>query len=234
MNIEKLSIPAAIVVAGLLVAVAIFAKDMPRLTPSEGKTPAARSGVNEKKLQACAATDQFNEKIQKQIETGSRALEVIPAENRGTPYNILVDTKTGTKVQFAGAYPYEAFKQAIDGMLAGTAIGEAIDLEPISSEDHFFGNKDAQIVIVEYGDLECPYCALAHPTIKKIIAAYDGKVAWVFRHYPLSIHKNAHIKAVASECAWQQGGDEAFFKYLDATYKDLEAKVNPQFDTSTL
>lgn len=235
MNLEKTNIPAAIIVAGVLIAGALFLKDMPQRGSTTSQSPAVRIGLNERKFQACLANgDNYKGKIQDQAESGSRAMEALAQEERGTPYNVIIDTKTGTKVQFAGAYPYDAFKQIIDQMISGKATGQTINLEPINEADHWYGNKDAQFVIVEYGDLECPYCAAVHPTIKKILETYDGKVAWVFRHYPLSIHQNAHIKAIASECAFEQGGDTAFFKYIDAMYDDLEAKINPKFDTSTL
>jgi protein-disulfide isomerase len=236
MNTEKLSIPAAIIVAGLIIAVAVFARGggQASMSSKNEKSIAAKAGLNEKKLQVCAATDSYKEKIQAGSESGGRAMSLLAEDMRGTPYNVVYDVKTGVKIQLPGAYPHDAFKQAIDQLIAGTAKGEAINLDPITATDHFYGNKNAEVVIVEYGDLECPYCATVHPTIQKIITEYDGKVAWVFRHFPLSIHANAHIKAQAAECAWEQGGDEAFFKYLDATYSAIEEQINPKFDTSTL
>ena len=235
MNKSEINIPASIIVAGLIVAAGIYASSAhPVGTPAQSKSIAAQAGLNEKKIQACASTDKYNEKITNQSEGGDRAMQIIPPDRRGTPFNVIVDTKTGVKAQLAGAYPHDSFKQIIDGMLAGTEKGEAIDLVPITAEDHFYGNKDAEIVIIEYGDLECPYCAAVHPTIHQLLKEYDGKVAWVFRHFPLSIHKDAHIKAVAAECAYEDGGDTAFFKYLDATYDAINEKINPKFDTSTL
>ncbi len=234
MNTDKVNIPAAIIVAGVIIAIAIYAGGMRSSEKVEVKSVAERIGLNEKKVQACAEAGTYKDKITAGSESGDRAMAILPEDQRGTPYNVLVNVKTGVKVALAGAYPHDSFKAAVDDLIANKAIDQKINLDPITPADHWYGNKDAEVVIVEYGDLECPYCAIVHPTIKQILKEYDGKVAWVFRHFPLSIHKDAHIKAEAAECAYAEGKDEAFFKYLDATYTDIEEKVNPKFDTSTL
>jgi protein-disulfide isomerase len=189
MEIQKITTPTAILIAGLLIAIAVFAGTSSKSpNPKSEKSVAAKIGLNEKKLQACAEANTYNDKIQADIETGDRALAIVPEDMRGTPYNVIINVKTGKKVELAGAYPHDSFKQVIDALISGNAKGEAIDLEPISAKDHYFGNKDAEIVIVEYGDLECPYCAAVQPTIDQILKEYNGKVAWVYRHFPLSIH----------------------------------------------
>jgi protein-disulfide isomerase len=185
-------------------------------------------------MQVCIAGDTFKDKIQKDTESGDRAMANIPSDSRGTPYQVLVNVATGVKVSIAGAYPYDAFKQAIDGLLANTTKTSNINLDPITATDHYFGNKNAQVVIVEYGDMECPYCAEVHPTIQKIITDYNGKVAWVYRDFPLTIHANAQVKAEAAECSSQQGGDATFFKYVDKLYADIREEIHPTFDTTTL
>lgn len=236
MNTDKLGIPAAIIVAGLIIGGALYASGTHGITSKNtaSKSVSSRLGLNEKKLQSCIAADTYKEKIQKDTESGDRAMSVLPADSRGTPYNVIVDIKTGVTMQLAGAYPYDSFKKIIDDMLANTAKGEKIDLDPITGDDHYSGAKGAEIVIVEYADMECPYCAAVHPTLEKIMKDYDGKVAWVFRHFPLSIHANAQVKAEAAECAWAQGGDEAFFKYAKTLYDDIMEAARPTFDTTTL
>lgn len=88
----------------------------------------------------------------------------------------------------------------------------------IDKNDHIRGNKNARIALVEYSDLECPYCKTFHPTAQKVVDEYNGKVMWVYRHYPLSFHANAQKEAEASECVYDQGGDDAFWKFIDAIY----------------
>ena len=95
-------------------------------------------------------------------------------------------------------------------------------MRPVDSSDHILGNPDAQIKLVEYSDLECPFCKSYHPTLKQIMANYgrDGKVAWVYRHFPLdSIHSKARKEAEASECAADLGGNDAFWEYIDRVFE---------------
>lgn len=91
---------------------------------------------------------------------------------------------------------------------------------PISSSDHIIGNMNAKIVIVEYSDLECPFCKAFHPTMQKVVRDNNGNVAWVYRHYPIpQLHPKAFHEAEATECAWQQGGNNAFWKYVDRVFE---------------
>ncbi len=98
---------------------------------------------------------------------------------------------------------------------------ETIELaiRPVSDTDHILGNKESKIVIVEYSDTECPFCKTFHNTMHTIIKERSGDVAWVFRHFPIpSLHSKAPHEAAATECAFEQGGNEAFWKYLDRVF----------------
>jgi len=94
-----------------------------------------------------------------------------------------------------------------------------IKIEAVSNKDHILGNSDAKVVIVEYSDSECPFCKIFHNTMHQVINKYDGKVAWVYRNYPIAqLHPKAFHESVALECAFSQGGNEAFWKYTDELY----------------
>ena len=67
------------------------------------------------------------------------------------------------------------------------------------------GAKDAPVVLVEWADFECPFCAAASPQLDKYLKMYDGSLKIVFKHYPLSIHKHAEYAARASVAAGRQG-----------------------------
>lgn len=90
------------------------------------------------------------------------------------------------------------------------------ELAPVTADEHILGDiTKAEVVLVEYSDFECPFCERHHPTMQKIMDQYGDKVAWVFRHFPLSFHPEAVPAALASECAAEQGkfweyGDELF------------------------
>jgi protein-disulfide isomerase len=97
---------------------------------------------------------------------------------------------------------------------------EYSDIKAIDpKEDHIQGSANAPISIIEYSDLQCPYCARVHPTLKQVLSQYTGKVNWVFRHYPLSFHPYAQKAAEATECAAEQGGDEKFWAMVDTIFE---------------
>ncbi len=94
-----------------------------------------------------------------------------------------------------------------------------IKIKDISKNDHLLGNPDAKVVVVEYSDTECPFCKIFHNTMHQIVTKYDGKVAWIYRHYPIAqLHPKAFHESVAMECAFSQGDNETFWKYTDELY----------------
>ncbi len=101
---------------------------------------------------------------------------------------------------------------------AGSEGGSAgTTLAPVEAGEHILGDiENAEVVIVEYSDFECPFCTRHHPTIEQLMEEYDGQIAWVYRHFPLSFHANATPAAVASECAADQG---LFWEYSKALFE---------------
>ena len=90
------------------------------------------------------------------------------------------------------------------------------EIAKIKSDDHIRGNKNAEIMLIEYGDTDCSFCMKFHTTVEQILSEYNGKVAWVFRHFPLDMHPNAYTEAVALECVGSVGGNDAFQKYYNS------------------
>jgi protein-disulfide isomerase len=104
------------------------------------------------------------------------------------------------------------------GSTTGTVTARAYD----PAIDHILGNPNAAVKVVEYFDLECPHCKLFEDTLHKVIEHYgaSGKVAWVSRPFPLaSIHSKAPQEAQAAECAAEQGGDTAYWKFVDKVFE---------------
>ena len=88
----------------------------------------------------------------------------------------------------------------------------------ITESDHIRGSADASITLIEYSDYECPFCQQFHPTVQQLITEYDGKVRWVFRHFPLPSHRTAAVKSQAAECVTEQGGNDAFWQFTDILF----------------
>lgn len=91
--------------------------------------------------------------------------------------------------------------------------------KPNNASDHWRGEKNARYVLVEYSDLECPFCKNFHPTSAQVLSEYKGKVALVYRHYPLSFHANAQKEAEASECVAEMGGNDKFWEFIDKIFE---------------
>jgi protein-disulfide isomerase len=73
--------------------------------------------------------------------------------------------------------------------------------------EHLFGNPDATVTVVEYGDFECPYCAAAAPVLRQLVEESGGRVRLIFRNFPLpDVHPHALTAALAAEAAGAQGG----------------------------
>ena len=90
--------------------------------------------------------------------------------------------------------------------LVGTAE-TIVDLAvPVDEErDHVRGPQDASVTLLEYGDLECPYCGRAETVIRELLSDF-GDLRYVWRHLPLNdVHPHAQLAAEASEAAAAQG-----------------------------
>ena len=88
---------------------------------------------------------------------------------------------------------------------------------------------------IVYSDTECPFCKSFYSSLQQIMATYGptGQVAWVYRQFPIAdLHKKAPKEAEATECAYDQGGNDAFWKYLTAVYTATNS--NDSLDPSEL
>ena len=76
----------------------------------------------------------------------------------------------------------------------------------IAEGDWIDGNPDADVVLIEYSDFQCPACRSTEPRVKSVLEEYGDDIAFVYRHFPLrSIHRNAERAAQAAEAAGLQG-----------------------------
>ncbi len=89
------------------------------------------------------------------------------------------------------------------------------------------GPDDAPVTIIEFGDLECPFCARAFHEIEAVVnTTHKGSVRLIFKHFPLTIHPWAMQAAIAAECVRRQN-PKAFWPFVSDIYRDQGA-INPQ------
>jgi len=128
------------------------------------------------------------------------------------------DGGSGTLAQVGGAVTGTNNAAQPDDPSAG-----ALDaLKPVSAEDKILGDPSAPVKIVEFSDLECPFCARFHTTMQQVMNEYgkDGRVAWVYRHFPLeSIHPSARLGANGAECAGELGGPSKFWDFTNTVFE---------------
>lgn len=86
----------------------------------------------------------------------------------------------------------------------------------VKDGETFKGGKNAEVVLIEYTDFECPYCLRHHETVNQIIKEYGNDVKYVLRHFPLGFHPNAQKAAEAFECAAEQGKGYEMGDYMFA------------------
>jgi len=116
-----------------------------------------------------------------------------------------------------GAILLKGNSQPVAGDVANLAN---IKIKQVASDEHILGNPNAKVMLVEYSDTECPFSKRFHDTTAQIIKEKGNDIAIVYRHFPIAqLHPIAFHEAVATECAYEQGGNETFWKYIDEVYK---------------
>jgi protein-disulfide isomerase len=88
---------------------------------------------------------------------------------------------------------------------------------PVGPADHALGPDHAPVIVVEYGDFECPNCKQAAPAVKLLLRHFADRICFVYRHFPLEeVHPHAVQAAEAAECAGSQG---KFWPFHDALFE---------------
>lgn len=222
---------------GYLVARVQYLENGSTTTQAQGTTPGAitndtikawakEARLNTGKFTSCFDSGKFKAKIDKDANDGKQA------GVSGTPSFFV----NGHSV--VGALPYSIFQNVIDFELKGgdwnnpdDTVKTLVDANPNNGEIGkekqnvslgelpALGNKNAKVTIVEFSDLQCPFCARffkdTFPSIKKGYVD-SGKVVMYFRHFPLEFHPMAVPFAIASECANEQG---KFWKMHDLIFQ---------------
>jgi protein-disulfide isomerase len=103
-----------------------------------------------------------------------------------------------------------------------TTKDEPSSMTGLVAADHSEGSPNAAVLLLEYGDYECPSCAEAEPYTRHLVDAFGGRMRFVFRHYPLvASHPHAELAAEAAEAAAAQGHFWEMHRQLFANQRHL-------------
>jgi protein-disulfide isomerase len=137
---------------------------------------------------------------------GLSEVSVVLASQQGQQFTRFYVSKDGKHALVGdimpfGARPFDPVKKALDKGITGPSRGP----------------KDSNVLIVEFGDLQCPVCKNAQPQIEALLAA-EPKAHFVFQNFPLEMHNWAAKGANYADCVGRSS-DDAFWKFIAKTYE---------------
>jgi protein-disulfide isomerase len=98
---------------------------------------------------------------------------------------------------------------------------------PVNSSDHVQGPDNAPVMLLEYGDYQCPYCGRAHPVVQQVQRYFGARLRFAYRHFPLTeIHEYAEAAAETAEYAGHYG---RFWEAHDMLFKNQDRLGLPLF-----
>ena len=164
--------------------------------------------------------------------TGCVSDEKIAEAMKKNP-QILVDAMKANPVEFMSALQ-EVARDAKEGMKKKQEEEEAKKMEEvfknplkpmIRPDETVRGTKGGPIVLVEYSDFQCPFCTRGYGTVVELMKKYPGKVQFIYKHLPLSFHKEAMPAAQYYEALRLQS-EEAAFKFHDELFANQQKIKN--------
>ena len=105
--------------------------------------------------------------------------------------------------------------------------------QPGASNPWSRGMPTARVTVEEFSDFECPACGVLEPGLRRVIKDYEDRVRFVFRNYPLQMHKYAFLASRAAEAAGQQGKFWEMHNMLYDNQQEWSKAMEPrvQFDS---
>lgn len=176
-------------------------------------------GVDKKAFAACVDNGTMAASVSASTQDGTTAGVT------GTPTSFVIKEEGGIQYVVAtvsGAQTYDFFKSAIDQALSTATVknlpkftGKAVDPSEVAGPV-----AASKVYVVEYSDLECPFCISLYGTMKKVRTDYDSKISFVYRNFPLTqIHQHAQKEAEMVSCATTLGGAEAYHALIDSMFE---------------
>ena len=116
-----------------------------------------------------------------------------------------------------------ASKSATDA--TETARQSYLNAPPGAQPPNMLGSPTATVTVEEFADYQCPTCASQHPKMKEITGLYGNRIKFIYRSFPLPMHKNGYESAVAAEAAGMQGSDK-FWAMQNQIFENQQAWAN--------
>lgn len=118
-------------------------------------------------------------------------------------------TQTDTQVNTTNPIPLPALPTNKAGIKSRST--DVLSIEGI----HVRGSQNPQVYLIEFSDMDCPYCRQFHKTVQELLIKRDD-VAWVYKHFPLTnLHPEAQYKSYLAECVAREKGEEKFWEFTD-------------------
>lgn len=202
---------------GLATMQIIVSQQEEKLPPTSAKIAfiryAKKLGLNTRDFTACLDSSKYEKSIDADIREGEKlGITATPT--------IFINGKI-----IVGAQPYSVFAELINQELEGIP-SQALTPTPNTVQNvttgtlPILGNKNAPVIIIEFSDLQCPFCKrFMNDTFPEIKKDYidKGKAKFAFRHFPLSsIHPNARLAHEAALCANEQS---KFWEYHNLIFE---------------
>lgn len=147
-----------------------------------------------------------NYKLYRDMVTSSKYVENVKQS---------LESQAGT---LDGEQPAPSPEPTVDPKATGSLTQD--DIAKLTADTYVKGDKAAQILWIEYSDLECPFCKRLHDSgaIKNLETKYGSKLAFAFKHYPLPFHPTAMPAAQAAECVAEAGGSAKYFAFVESIF----------------
>lgn len=134
-------------------------------------------------------------------------------------YFFIKDFLLVRKQIISGEFDLEQYGNEVSGK-GGINFG-AKKYNVATSDDPSLGNPAAKLVIVEFGDFECPFCRRAFPIMRSLAQKYKDEVSFIYRDFPLGdVHPLAQLAAQGGYCADKQG---KFWAYHDNLFLNQDS-----------
>ncbi|GAC1458856.1 MAG: thioredoxin domain-containing protein [Chamaesiphon sp.] len=157
---------------------------------------------------------------------------VLPVQAKTTSLEeeVLQVIRTHPEVVLESVQKYQQQQQEKQQIAQLAALQEVkSNPDPVIGEAPTTGAPSSQVVLIEFSDFQCSYCAQAHKTVKQFLASHD-EVKLAYKHFPLiNVHPEAMPSALSAWAAGQQG---KFWQYHDALFNN-QNKLGETFYVNT-